>query len=70
MFTVGHDPRLVDLSWKDDLTLLIRYPNDSRDPTEFRCQPQWEAIHIECVGYSPDYKKPVAKMPPVQRWVW
>jgi hypothetical protein len=25
LFTVGHDPRLIDLSWKDDRTLLIRY---------------------------------------------
>jgi hypothetical protein len=29
LFTVGHDPRLIDLSWKDDRTLLIRYPSDS-----------------------------------------
>ncbi|HZZ39376.1 MAG TPA: hypothetical protein VFE06_09610 [Acidobacteriaceae bacterium] len=50
--------------------LLIRYPNDSRDPTEFRCQPQWKGIQIECIGYTPDYEKPIAKMPPVQRWLW
>jgi hypothetical protein len=68
VFTVGHDPRLIDLSWKDDRTLLIRYPNDSRSPTEFRCQPQLGEIHIECVGYAPDYNKPVGEMPPVHRW--
>jgi hypothetical protein len=67
VFTVGHDPRLIDLSWKDDRTLLIRYPSDSRNPAEFHCQPQSEGIRIECVGYTPDYSKPVGKMPPVQR---
>lgn len=70
VFTVGHDPRLIDLSWKDDRTLLIHYPNDSRDPAEFSCQSQWEGIRIECVGYAPDYSKPVGKMPPVQRGLW
>ena len=70
VFTVGHDPRLIDLSWKDDRTLLIRYPSDSPYPTEFRCQSQWEGIQIECVGYAPDYGKPVGKMPPVHRGLW
>jgi len=70
VFTIGHDPRLIDLSWKDDQTLLIRYPNDSRDLGEFHCQPQWEGVRVECVGYSPDYSKPVGKMPPGQRCVW
>lgn len=70
VFTVGHDPRLIDISWKDDRTLLIRYPSDSRYPAEFRCQSQWEGIQIECVGYAPDYNKPIGKMPPVQRWLF
>lgn len=70
VFTVGHDPRLVVLLWKNDGTLLIRYPNDSRVPAEFRCQPQWGSIHIDCLGYAPDYSKPVAAMPPVQRSMW
>jgi hypothetical protein len=70
VFTIGHDPRLVDLSWADYRTLLIRYPNDSREPSEFRCQPHWEGIQIECIGYTPDYGKPVGKMPSVQRWLW
>lgn len=67
IFTVGHDPRLVDVSWKDDRTLLIRYPNDSRTPAEFHCQSQWEGIQVQCTGYAPDYSKPIGKMPPVQR---
>ena|ERR1019366_8871151 len=50
--------------------VLIRYPNDSRYAEEFRCQPEWEGIHIECVGYAPDYTKPVGQMPPVRRWLW
>lgn len=70
VFTVGNDPRLIELSWKDDRTLLIRYPNNSRDPAEFRCQSQFGDIHIECVGYTADYSKPVGQMPPVQRGLW
>jgi len=70
VFTVGHDPRLIDLSWKDDRTLLIRYPSDFRSPAEFWCQSQWEGIRVECVGYVPDYSKPLGKMPPVQRGLW
>lgn len=70
VFTVGHDPRLIDLAWKDDRTLVIRYPNDSRYVEEFRCQSEWEGVHIECVGYVPDYSKPVGAMPPVRRWFW
>jgi hypothetical protein len=70
VFTIGHDPRLIELSWKGDRTLLIRYPNDSRDPDEFRCQARWEDVQIDCVGYTPDYSKPVGEMPPVQRWTW
>ena len=38
VFTVGHDPRLIDLAWKDDRTLLIRYPGDYRNPAELRCE--------------------------------
>ncbi len=70
VFTIGHDPRLIDLGWKDDRTLLIRYPNDSRYAAEFRCQSGWEGVHIECVGYVPDYSKPVSAMPSVRRWLW
>jgi hypothetical protein len=70
VFTVGHDPRLIDLSWKDNRTPLIRYPSDSRNLGEFRCQSQWESVRIECVGYAPDYSKPVDKLPPVQRGLW
>ena len=70
VFAVGNDPRFIDLTWKNDRTLLIVYPNDSRDPSEFRCQSQRGAIHIECVGYAPDYSRPVGEMPPVHRLWW
>jgi hypothetical protein len=70
VFTIGHDPRLIELSWKDNRTLVIRYPSDSPKPDEFRCQSQWERIQIECVGYDPDYRKPVGEMPPVKRGLW
>lgn len=70
IFTVGNDPRRINLSWKDDRTLLIRYPSDSSDPSEFSCRSQWRNIQIECVGYVPDYNTPVGSMPPVQRWRW
>jgi len=70
IFTVGHDPRLLKLEWKDAKTLLFQYPNDSRSAGEFRCQSQWDDIQIECLAYTPDYTKPVEKMPPVKRWLW
>jgi hypothetical protein len=70
IFTVGHDPRLLKLEWKDAKTLLIQYPNDSRSASEFRCQSQWDDIQIGCIAYTPDYSKPVGKMPPVKRWLW
>jgi hypothetical protein len=68
VFGVSHDPRLVDLKWKDSGTLVIRYPNDSRNLREFNCQSEWNGIHIECVGYKPDYSVPVGAMPPVRSW--
>jgi hypothetical protein len=70
VMTVGHDPRLIDIAWKDDRTLIIRYPNDSRYAEEYRCQSESEGIRIECIGYMPDYSKTVAEMPPVRRWLW
>ncbi len=70
VFTVGHDPRLLELEWKDASTLLIHYPNDSRSLGEFRCQSRWDDVQIECIAYTPDYSKPVAKMPPVKKWFW
>jgi hypothetical protein len=70
IFTVGHDPRLLKLEWKDAKTLLIQYPNDSRSASEFRCQAQWDDVQIECIAYTPDYRKPVGEMPPVKRWLW
>lgn len=70
VFTVAHDPRLIDLAWKDTRTLIIRFPNDSRYMEEYRCESEWDGVRIECNGYVPDYGKPVAKMPPVQRRLW
>jgi hypothetical protein len=70
VFTVGHDPRLLELEWNGPNTLIIRYPNDSQSPKEFRCQSQWEDVQITCIPFVPDYSKPVAKMPPVKRWRW
>ena len=71
IMTVGHDPRLIDVAWQDNRTLIIRYPNDySRYGEEYRCQTKLGDIRIECVGYMPDYSKPLAKMPPVRRWPW
>lgn len=69
VFTVGHSPLLINLAWKDNRTLLIRYPNDSRYVEEFRCQSGWQGVHIECVGFVPDYSKPLGRMPPVH-WLW
>ena len=70
VFAVGHDPRLIELGRKNNRRLLIRYPSDSHNPDEFRCQSEWEGIQIECVGYAPNYSNPVSEMPPVHRWFW
>jgi len=70
VFTIGHDPRLLEIEWKGAKTLLIRYPNDSRSLDEFRCQSRWDDVQIKCIAYPPDYSKPVAEMPPVKRWLW
>jgi len=70
VFTVGHDPRLLKLEWNGPNALVIRYPDNSRSPEEFRCQSQWENVQIKCIPFVPDHSKPVAKMPPVKRWMW
>jgi hypothetical protein len=70
VFTVGHDPRLLKLEWAGPHALVIRYPNDSRSPEEFRCESQWEDVQIKRIPFVPDYSTPVAKMPPVKRWTW
>jgi hypothetical protein len=66
VFTVGHDPRLLGLEWKDARTLIIRYPNDSRSLREFRRQSRSDDVQIECIAYTPDYSKPAVEMPPVK----
>jgi hypothetical protein len=70
VFTVGHDPRLIDLAWKDGQTLVIRFPNDSPYIKEYRCESEWDGVRIECIGYVPNYRNAVAQMPPVHRWFW
>jgi hypothetical protein len=71
VFAVGHDPRLIELEWRDAKTLLIHYPNDFRNAREFRCKSKWGGgVQIECIPFTPNYSKPVAKMPPVKRWFW
>lgn len=69
VFTVGHDPRLLGLEWKDARTLIIRYPNDSRSLREFRCQSRSDDVQIECIAYTPDYSKPAVEMPPCQKFL-
>jgi hypothetical protein len=70
VFTVGHSPLLIGLAWKDDQTLMIRFPSDSPYMEDYRCESEWDGVRIECIGYVPDYGKPVAQMPPVHRWFW
>lgn len=68
VFTIGHDPRFLQLAWKGPNVLVIRYPADSREPDEFSCRPRWKDIQVQCISYSPSYREPVAEMPPVKRW--
>jgi hypothetical protein len=70
VLVVGHDPRLLHLEWNTPHALIIRYPNDSRSPEEFRCQSQWQDVQISCIPFAPDYSKPVGEMPPVKSWPW
>jgi hypothetical protein len=70
VFTVSNDPRSIDLEWIGPRALAIRYPNDSRNPEEFSCQSQSGDVRIECIGYVPDYGKPVVKMPAPKRWFY
>jgi|SRR5271168_2994164 len=64
VFTIGDDPRLIDVAWKDDRTLVIRFPNDSRDTREYRCDSEWDGVRIECLGYKASHDKPSGEMPP------
>jgi hypothetical protein len=75
VLTVGGDARLLQLEWEGDDKLLIRYPNDSEYPEEFRCQSRWNEVQVGCIPYTPDYYKPLGKMPPVKKvpskkWFW
>jgi hypothetical protein len=64
VFTVGHDPRLLKLEWAEPHALVIRYPNDSRSPEEFRCESQWEDVQIKCIPFVPDSVPPLRKCHP------
>jgi hypothetical protein len=64
VFAVEHDPRLIGLSWKNDRTLLICYPSDSRNPAEFKCQPQWEDIKLNALDTRRITASPLAKCHP------
>ena len=70
LFTVGHDPRLIDLSWKDDRTLLIRYPSDSEILPNFAVNRNGKAFKLSAPDMPRITTSPLAKMPPVQRWLW
>jgi hypothetical protein len=54
IFTIGHDPRLLEIQWNGANRLVIRYTSDSSSPKEFRCQSQWGDVQIECISYAPD----------------
>jgi len=70
IFASGDDPRLVQVEWKGTNLLVIRYPNDSNRLDELRCRSQWGDVQIQCISYTPDYTKPVAKMPPLKKWFY
>jgi hypothetical protein len=70
LFTVGHDPRLIDLSWKDDRTLLIRYPSDSAILPNFAVNRNGKAVKLSASDMPRITTSPFAKCHPVQRWLW
>ena len=71
VFTVSHDPRLLQVQWTGPRTLEIKYPNDSPYPEEFSCLPNAGDVQVMCIGYTPEYGKPVGRMPPVKsRALW
>ena len=70
IFTIGHDPRLLKLEWNGPSVLVIRYPNDSATPNEFLCRSRWKDVQIECISYTPDYRKSVGNMPNPKRWFY
>jgi hypothetical protein len=64
LFTVGHDPRLIDLSWKDDRTLLIRYPSDSAILPNFAVNRNGKAFKLSASDMPQITTSPFAKCHP------
>ena len=64
LFTVGHDPRLIDLSWKDDRTLLIRYPSDSAILPNFAVNRNGKAFKLSASDMPRITTSPWAKCHP------
>lgn len=64
LFTVGHDPPLIDLSWKDDRTLLIRYPSDSAILPNFAVNRNGKAFKLSASDMPRITTSPLAKCHP------
>lgn len=64
LFTVGHDPRLIDLSWKDDRTPLIRYPSDSAILPNFAVNRNGKAFKLSASDMPRITTSPLAKCHP------
>ena len=60
-FTVGHDPRLIDLSWKDDRTLLIRYPSDSAILANFAVNRNGKAFKLSASDMPRITRRPISQ---------
>lgn len=70
VFTIASSPRSLDLEWSGPDTLVIHYPNYSREPDEFSCRSRLGRIRIECVPYASGYGNRTETMPPVKSLFW
>ncbi len=70
IFTIGNDPRMIKLEWNGPHVLIVRYPNKYTTPGEFFCKSRWKDLQVECVSYTPDYSKPLGRMPNPRRWFY
>jgi hypothetical protein len=70
VFTVSHDPRLLQVEWTGPRALAIKYPGDFLNPEEFSCQSKAGDVQITCIVYTPESGKRVGSMPPVKRWLF
>lgn len=64
---VEQDPRLVQLIWKGNRNLTVRYPPPVGDNPHV-CNTTWRDVHITCETYEPD-NAPLPQMSP-NRWLW